>query len=131
MSNRRVRVGGDGKPLADNPFAVLVERTDQLPPGPQPPNAGRESRRVAESPAAPSFAVARTRKGGWPVSIEKRPGGKTVTLIRNVTGDAKALLSLLRKRCGAGGSVREGAIELQGDQQARIRKILDELAQRD
>lgn len=44
--------------------------------------------------------------------------GKTVTTISGVPLDGKALLELasrLKRRCGSGGSVKEGVIEIQGD----------------
>ena len=48
----------------------------------------------------------------------KGRGGKTVTLIRGVALDAEALAALgkrLRSACGAGGTVKDGVIEVQGD----------------
>jgi len=45
-------------------------------------------------------------------------GGKTVTTIRGVPlADAglRALASEIKRRCGTGGSVKEGVIEIQGD----------------
>ena len=48
----------------------------------------------------------------------KGRGGKTVTLIKGVAFDGEALAALgkqLRSRCGAGGTVKDGVIEIQGD----------------
>ena len=73
------------------------------------------------------FRVGKTRKGGWPVSLEKRPAGKVVTVIRNVTGDAERLLSVLKKRCGAGGVVREGSVEVQGDHRTKVEAFFTEI----
>jgi translation initiation factor 1 len=45
--------------------------------------------------------------------------GKTVTTISNVSLDDAGLRELagrLKKRCGVGGSAKDGVIELQGDQ---------------
>ena len=72
----------------------------------------------------PHFTVERTRKGGYPISLEKRPSGKVVTIIRNVSGDAEGLLKLLKKKCGAGGCLADNAIEIQGDHRERIEAIL-------
>jgi len=44
--------------------------------------------------------------------------GKTVTTISGVPGDADALRELageLKRRCGSGGSAKDGVIEVQGD----------------
>lgn len=46
-------------------------------------------------------------------------GGKTVTLIRGLAvpeEEMRALLKALKARAGSGGTVKEGVIELQGDQ---------------
>lgn len=48
----------------------------------------------------------------------KGHGGKTVTVISGVTGGDSAIAALattLKKRCGCGGSVKEGVILIQGD----------------
>lgn len=48
----------------------------------------------------------------------KGRGGKTVTLVRGLPlpeSELKTLLKSLKKKCGAGGAVKEGVIEIQGD----------------
>ena len=48
----------------------------------------------------------------------KGRGGKSVTLVRGLALDASALAALakqLRAACGAGGTVKDGVIEVQGD----------------
>ncbi len=48
----------------------------------------------------------------------KGRGGKQVTLIRGIElpeAELKALAKKLKARCGSGGSVKQGVIELQGD----------------
>ncbi|MFL6707210.1 MAG: stress response translation initiation inhibitor YciH [Massilia sp.] len=48
----------------------------------------------------------------------KGRGGKTVTLVKGVALDGEALAALgkqLRSRCGAGGTVKDGVIEIQGE----------------
>ena len=48
----------------------------------------------------------------------KGRGGKTVTVVAGVPLDAagiRALAGELRRRCGTGGTVKEGEIEIQGD----------------
>lgn len=48
----------------------------------------------------------------------KRRGGKTVTVVTGVPRDEtgiKALAGELKRRCGTGGTVKDGDIEIQGD----------------
>ena len=58
------------------------------------------------------------------VSCEtKGRGGKAVTVIRGLDLDAAALAALgkrLRTACGAGGAVKEGGLEVQGDHRSRV-----------
>jgi len=60
----------------------------------------------------------------------KGRGGKTVTTISGLALNAdemKVLLSELKRRHGGGGSIKDGAIELQGD---HCESVLQELAKR-
>lgn len=123
MSKSRADLSGDGKPLTDNPFAALGSQARTLQSGP-----ARDAIKTTPAPArtGAQYAVAKTRKGGWPVFVERRAAGKVVTVIRNVSGDAEALLSTLKKKCGAGGVVRDGEVEIQGDHRARIEAFLQD-----
>ncbi|MCP9849953.1 translation initiation factor [Cyanobium sp. Morenito 9A2] len=56
-------------------------------------------------------------------------GGKTVTLIHGLDlpeADAKALLRTLKARAGSGGTLKDGLIELQGDQVAAALALLEQ-----
>lgn len=60
----------------------------------------------------------------------KQRRGKAVTLVANVPGDLDQLTTLaqqLRKLCGAGGSLKEGVIELQGDHRDKVEARLQTL----
>ncbi|WP_447589496.1 translation initiation factor Sui1 [Aquipseudomonas campi] len=60
----------------------------------------------------------------------KGRGGKTVTTITGVPLAAdplKDLASALKKRCGCGGGLKDGVIEIQGD---HVDLLLDELTKR-
>ena len=53
----------------------------------------------------------------------KGRGGKAVTVIRGLALDAEALAALgkrLRSACGAGGTLKDGVLEVQGDHCERV-----------
>jgi translation initiation factor 1 len=57
----------------------------------------------------------------------KGRGGKAVTTIRGVALDAAGLADLgrrLRAQCGAGGTVKDGVIEVQGDHVDRVMDLM-------
>ena len=57
----------------------------------------------------------------------KGRGGKAVTLVRGLALDDAALAALakrLRTACGAGGTVKDGVIEVQGDHCGRVIEAL-------
>jgi translation initiation factor 1 len=56
----------------------------------------------------------------------KGHGGKTVTTISNLRGDLKLLLKDLRIFCGSGGTLKNGIIQIQGDQRNKIAEYLDQ-----
>ena len=122
MSKRGAKLSTDGgDELGQNPFAALGGLGD-LPAGPGKP-----------APAAP----APTSKRGQPnlkrgrVEIRRLTGGrggKTVTAVSGFQGIAGSELSQLAKQmqksCGAGGTVKSGQIEIQGDKRDQVAAIL-------
>ncbi len=57
----------------------------------------------------------------------KGRGGKAVTLVRGLPLDADALAALgkrLRAACGAGGTVKDGVLEVQGEHVERVIALL-------
>jgi len=57
-------------------------------------------------------------------------GGKVVTLVKNLIlsmDDMKALTTKLKQECGAGGTVKDGVIEIQGERRDQIAKVLQKL----
>jgi translation initiation factor 1 len=71
--------------------------------------------------AHPARIVAKLR-------VEKKGrGGKTVTVVDGLPRNAAFLKDLsqeLKRACGTGGTVLEGAVELQGDLRERVRELL-------
>jgi translation initiation factor 1 len=56
--------------------------------------------------------------------------GKTVTTVSGIplaTGELKQLASELKRKCGSGGTVREGLLEVQGD---HVELLMKELSAR-
>jgi len=67
------------------------------------------------------------------LAIEKRKRGKAVTVVRDLADEADHLTNLLTKiktACGAGGTLKEGVIEIQGRQLDRVREVLTQLGYR-
>lgn len=67
------------------------------------------------------------------LSIEKRKKGKQVTVIRGLSAsenDLPALLLKLKTACGAGGTLKEGVIEVQGSHLDRVSKALQKIGYR-
>ena len=57
-------------------------------------------------------------------------GGKAVTLVKNLVlsgDDLKLLVKKLKQECGTGGTLKEGVIEMQGEQREKIADILRKL----
>jgi translation initiation factor 1 len=57
-------------------------------------------------------------------------GGKTVTVVRNFAGiglpEKEQLARAMQRACGAGGTVKNGQIEIQGDKREDVARILTE-----
>jgi translation initiation factor 1 len=85
-----------------------------------PANNCRCSARSADEPV-PVRVVAKLR-------VEKAGrGGKTVSVVYDLPRNAAFLKELcleLKRACGTGGAVLDGAIELQGDLRDRVRQLL-------
>jgi translation initiation factor 1 len=91
------------------------------------PRCGRPARDCqcrsgAPAEAVPNRVVAKLR-------VEKAGrGGKTVTVVDGLPHNAaflKDLCAELKRVCGTGGAVRQGAVELQGDRRDRTREHLE------
>lgn len=116
--------GGQG--LGQNPFGALS-------------GAGLPSFAKASegAPVAPQSVIQSAAKKAAParnrgrVDIKRTTagrGGKTVTLVTGFVGiglpEKESLAKKMRNACGCGGTVKDGDIEIQGDQREKIAQIL-------
>jgi translation initiation factor 1 len=109
--------------MKNSSSSTLVYSTES---GRMCPDCGKALRQCAcqagaKAPIAGDGAVRVSRQS-------KGRGGKTVTLVKGLALDAAALAALaklLRTACGAGGTVKDGVIEVQGDHCATIMAALD------
>jgi translation initiation factor 1 len=80
---------------------------------------------------APDRGFRERRADGDRVEVRREVagrGGKAVTTVSGVPVDGaglKELASKLKKRCGVGGSVKHGVIEIQGDHRDVVIQILE------
>lgn len=95
--------------FGQNPFANL--NGAGLPPGPDSVEPPRKSRGRVD--------IIRQKAGR---------GGKTVTVVDNFIGigrpEKERLAKEIQKSCGVGGTVKDGRIEIQGDQREAAARIL-------
>jgi translation initiation factor 1 len=111
--------GGGG--LGQNPFGALSGAG--LPVAPKS---------VLEQ-AAKATAAKTPEKNRGRADIRRETGnrgGKTVTVIDGFTGiglpEKEQLAKKMRAACGCGGTIKDGAIEIQGDQRETVARILTE-----
>lgn len=91
----------------------LVYSTDggRMCPDCRRPVAQCACRKPAPSTGSPDGIVRVSRE-------TKGRGGKAVTLVKGLAGDAAALAAVakqLKAVCGSGGTVKDGVVEIQGD----------------
>lgn len=125
-SNKKVSLNG-GNSLGQSAFSSLDALKSSLPTGPIPvPGSAAEPGRSKEQSPPP-------QKNRGRVDIVRSTagrGGKTVTLVQGFIGigqpEKEALAKKMQKRCGCGGTVKDGHIEIQGDKREEISEILNE-----
>src|SRR5829696_6763350 len=106
--------------FSHNPFAGLS--STGLPPGPEA---------STENPDHKAQDKPRKSRGRVDIIRQKAGrGGKTVTVVKGFVGiglpEKEQLARAMQKACGTGGTVKDGQIEIQGDQRAEVARILTE-----
>lgn len=127
MSRKKKKVdasaGEAALPNASLAFGALDALAD-LPAGPEGP-----------LPATPEKTSKRGQKNTSRGRVDlvrqtAHRGGKVVTIAQNFVGigapEIQSLAKKMQKSCGAGGTVKEGRIEIQGDKREEMKRILTE-----
>ena len=113
----RIEINIENPPELNNPFADL--QIDHLPLGDAPAEPAKE----ASKPSRLGRVVLRKETA--------HRGGKTVIVVydfaSHISGkQIEELARKLRSACGCGGTTKERRIEIQGDQAAKIRALLEQ-----
>ena len=110
-----------GQQLGQNPFGALS--VAGLPAAPK-----QQTGRSAAT--APTATPAKNRGRVDILRETAGRGGKTVTVVTNFAGiglpEKEQLAKKMQKACGAGGTVKDGRIEIQGDRREIVAKVLTE-----
>jgi translation initiation factor 1 len=114
VADRIPTQGGEG--LGHSPFAALD---------------GAGLRSSAGTPSGPNPKPAKPERNRGRVDITREKGGrggKTVTVVDGFVGiglpEKEQLMRRVRAACGCGGTVKDGRIEIQGDQRDAVARIL-------
>ena len=109
--------GGQG--LGQNPFGALS--AVNLPASAPIPPLRNPHSEISNAKSRGRVDIKRTTAGR---------GGKAVTLVTGFVGiglpEKEQLAKKMRAACGCGGTVKDGNIEIQGDQRDKIAAILSE-----
>jgi len=118
-NNGKISTDG-GNSLGQNPFGALSNAG--LPVAPQ---------LVLNRIQQPKTKEPEPAKNRGRVDIKRETGGrggKTVTVVSGFVGigqpEKETLCKKMRGACGCGGTVKDGQIEIQGDQREKIAAIL-------
>ena len=106
-------------------------------PWDRPPRCERcgELEAACRCPPMPTPAPALTapEKQTARLAVEKRPGGRWMTVVRGLPAaenDLPALLTQLKAACGAGGAAKDDLLEIQGRHLDAVRELLSQLGYR-
>ena len=116
------RIPTDGRrSFGHSPFDGLSSAG--LPPAPASSPAD------SAPPADGALRAAKKNRGRVDILRQKAGrGGKTVTVVKGFVGiglpEKEQLAKAMQKACGSGGTVKDGQIEIQGDQRDAVARIL-------
>ncbi|MDK2743759.1 MAG: translation initiation factor [Nitrospira sp.] len=119
---KKIRLPTDGGPIKwTSPFASL-KQADLPSPSHTPPGSDQTN---------PVPVAAKKHRGRVDIIRQTaHRGGKTVTVVTGFVGigqsEKEQLAKQMQKVCGAGGTVKDGRIEIQGDQRDVVARILTE-----
>src|SRR5208282_903122 len=119
MSERKRIPTDGGAGLSHHPFAALSN--EGLPPAPE----------HLPTDSAPPAKPAQKNRGRVDIIRQTAGrGGKTVTVVKGFAGiglpEKEQLAKAMQRACGTGGTVKDGQIEIQGDQREQVARILTE-----
>jgi translation initiation factor 1 len=120
VMKEKKRIPTTGDPIAwTSPFAALKSVGQPL---------AEQVRSDAGPIAGPRIAGKKNRGRVDIIRQTAHRGGKTVTVVTGFTGigpdEKETLAKEIQKACGAGGTLKEGRIEIQGDQREAVARIL-------
>lgn len=129
MSKNKIPTDGSGG-LGQNPFGALSSAG--LPVAPKVLLEQTAAVATPKQNSAATVGSAAPKNRGR-VDIRRETGnrgGKTVTVVAGFVGiglpEKEQLAKKMRAACGCGGTVKDGQIEIQGDQRETVARILSE-----
>ena len=93
--------------MSDSKLVYSTEWTNGKPPTTQPSNAGSAD------------GILRVRR-----ETQGRKGAAVITIQGVAETEQKALASQLKKKCGSGGAIKQGIIEIQGEKLDQVMALL-------
>ncbi len=117
--SKRISLDGDRQKLESNPFSELE--------GKGFPDRSKETKQ----PDSPRKVQAPGKSRGRVDVVRQRSAGSGgwMTVAKNFVGisieEKKSLKKTIQKRCGVGGTLKDGKIEIQGDKREQVREVLE------
>lgn len=90
-------------------------------------STGGEVPKPTAERAAPPSPSSRS-KAGIRIRLDRRASGRVVTVVTGLSGSVSEVAALgkaLKSACGAGGTVKDGALEIQGDHRDKVEAVLE------